>query len=354
MRLTRTKITRLVVAAVLVIPTLVVSLTTATAAPSKEDVEQAEARLTVLEHDLERSIEEYNEARYRLEQVRAKLSDAKSRMDEAKAQAAESRAALSNRAVEAYTGMGSQLDVLLEAEDFSEFSDRLTFMGAIAQSDAEVAASADADRQKAEWAANEYAGAMAERQAQLDTMRTKREQIQGMFDEQEQIAADLGREYADYLAQQRAAAAAAATTEADIGSDDGGGYDAGATFTPPPASGAAGTAVAAAYTKIGAPYVWGSAGPDTFDCSGFTVWAWAQAGVSLPHSALAQYSTLPAVSLSAVEPGDLIYYGNYGPHVAIYVGGGNIIHTRNPSPGGSVQLDSMYGYDQPYGAVRPG
>jgi cell wall-associated NlpC family hydrolase len=112
--------------------------------------------------------------------------------------------------------------------------------------------------------------------------------------------------------------------------------------------------VGAAYSVIGAPYVFGAAGPDAFDCSGLTSWAWAQAGVSLPHSALAQLGSLPQVPLSSVEPGDIIYYGSTSPHVAIYVGGGNIIHARHPGPGGEVQVDSMYGYDTPYAAMRPG
>jgi cell wall-associated NlpC family hydrolase len=55
-----------------------------------------------------------------------------------------------------------------------------------------------------------------------------------------------------------------------------------------------------------------------------------------------------------VAVGDIIYYGNFGPHVALYAGGGHIIHTRNPGPDGGVQVDSMYGYDRPWGAVRPG
>jgi cell wall-associated NlpC family hydrolase len=84
------------------------------------------------------------------------------------------------------------------------------------------------------------------------------------------------------------------------------------------------------------------------------MWAWAQAGVSIPHSAAAQYSSLPKVPLSDVQVGDIIYYGNFGPHVAIYVGGGQIVHARHPGPGGQVQYSSMYGYDKPWGAVRPG
>jgi peptidoglycan DL-endopeptidase CwlO len=128
----------------------------------------------------------------------------------------------------------------------------------------------------------------------------------------------------------------------------------GDSFNPPPATGAGATAAAAAESVIGAPYVFGAAGPSSFDCSGLTMWAWAQAGVSLPHSAAAQWASLPKVPLSAVQPGDIIYYDNFGPHVAIYVGGGQIVHARHPGPGGQVQYSSMTGYDTPVGAVRPG
>ena len=72
----------------------------------------------------------------------------------------------------------------------------------------------------------------------------------------------------------------------------------------------------------------------------------------LTHSSVAQYSSFPRIPLSAVQPGDLVYYGNYGPHIAIYVGGGQIIHASSPAPGGQTRIDSMYGYDEPWGAVR--
>jgi cell wall-associated NlpC family hydrolase len=112
-------------------------------------------------------------------------------------------------------------------------------------------------------------------------------------------------------------------------------------------------AIAAARSVLGAPYVYGAAGPGAFDCSGLTMWAYAQAGVALPHSASAQYAAFPHVSLSALRPGDIVYYGDYGPHVALYVGDGMIIHATHPGPGGGVHIDSLYGYDRPWGAVRP-
>jgi cell wall-associated NlpC family hydrolase len=157
----------------------------------------------------------------------------------------------------------------------------------------------------------------------------------------------MGQEYEAFLARQQAAATPPTGTAPPGGDDD-------ISYNPPPATSAGGVAVNAAMSKLGAQYVSGAAGPDVFDCSGLTSWAWAQAGVYLPHSAAAQFASLPRVSLSDVAVGDVIYYGNFGPHVALYAGGGRIIHTRNPGPDGGVQIDSMFGYDRPWGAVRPG
>jgi len=347
MTLTRTRITRLTAAVVLVVTAIVAPLSAVSAAPSKEEVDAAMARAELLAHEYERAVEEFNDARYQLEQVRADLVDAKTRMDEAIDEAATARQALSDRAVETYTAMGSQLDVLLEAQDFSQFSDRLTFMGAIAESDADIAATADAAGQKAEWAADEYQRGVDRAQALVDRMEQLKSQAEAQYDEQQRIANDYKAEYAAWVAAQAAAAEAAAQATVPSGSGN-----TGPVPTPPPVSGAAGAAVSAAYGALGAPYVWGSAGPSSFDCSGLTSYAWARAGVSIPHSASAQYSSLPRVSLSAVQPGDIIYYGNFGPHVALYVGGGRIIHARHPGPGGEVQLDGMYAYDRPWGAVR--
>ena len=124
--------------------------------------------------------------------------------------------------------------------------------------------------------------------------------------------------------------------------------------SPPPASGVGGQVAQAALEQLGDPYDFGAAGPSSFDCSGLTMYAWGTVGVSIPHSATAQYTSLPKVDLGSVVPGDIIYYGNVGPHVAIYIGGGQIVHARHPGPGGEVQTDSMYGYDKPWAAMRPG
>jgi cell wall-associated NlpC family hydrolase len=121
---------------------------------------------------------------------------------------------------------------------------------------------------------------------------------------------------------------------------------------PPGVSSGAAAAVAAAYSVLGVPYQWGGASPSTgFDCSGLTMWAWAHGGVSLPHSSSMQYSVLPHISRADLQPGDLVFFYYPIHHVAIYVGGGMMIHA--PHEGGVVSVTSLAGYPSYVGAARP-
>lgn len=118
-----------------------------------------------------------------------------------------------------------------------------------------------------------------------------------------------------------------------------------------PAQGRAAAAVDFLMAQVGDSYVFGAAGPDAWDCSGLTMVAWAQAGVSLPHSSSAQFSSGTRVSESQLQPGDLVFYYSPISHVEMYIGNGLIAGAANPGAGVRVaDLHSM-----PYvGAVRPG
>jgi cell wall-associated NlpC family hydrolase len=338
---------RLLVAASLAVPALLVStsaLPSAAAPPTAADVAAAQARRDALNNEFARASEAYNAAYVRLQAVQTSLAQARTAMEQARAEAARARKDLTDRAVSAYTSMGSQLDGLLGAQDLTQFSDRLEFMGALAESDAELAATADGAAQRARWAADRYASLLGQRRQELAAMAQERVRVQGLLTEADQLVSTLAGQrqaYLDSLAAQRAAVQAPPSTPQPVPA-------------PPPGDGtAASIAIAAARSVIGDPYVFAAAGPDAFDCSGLTSWAYAQAGVSLPHSADAQYNSYPRVPLSDLQPGDIVYYGNFGPHVALYIGGGTIIHATHPGPGGGVHYDSLYGYDQPWGAVRP-
>lgn len=108
-------------------------------------------------------------------------------------------------------------------------------------------------------------------------------------------------------------------------------------FVPPNARAAA--AVAAARSALGRPYVWGASGPGGFDCSGLMQWSYAHAGVGLPRTSQEQRYAGHRVPLSQARPGDLVVYRSDASHVAMYVGGGRVIHA--PHPGASVRYDSV-------------
>ena len=128
------------------------------------------------------------------------------------------------------------------------------------------------------------------------------------------------------------------------GASSGGGSSSGAgkNIPNPPSNLSAGErAVQFAESQLGVPYVWGAESPGSgFDCSGLVAWAWGQAGVGLPHYSGAQMSSTTPVPLSGLEPGDLLFFGPGGSeHVAMYVGGGEIIQA--PYTGAVVSYDTL-------------
>ncbi len=90
---------------------------------------------------------------------------------------------------------------------------------------------------------------------------------------------------------------------------------------------------------MGKPYQWGAAGPGSYDCSGLTSAAWAQVGVSLPHSSKAQAGYGTSISSGNLQPGDLVFSFSPISHVGIYIGGGRLVAA--PSAGDVVKIQSL-------------
>jgi cell wall-associated NlpC family hydrolase len=156
---------------------------------------------------------------------------------------------------------------------------------------------------------------------------------------------------------------AAPTTKAPAGNDGNGNNGNGnndssrAPAADPPAvevpatSPGAATAVRAALSQLGVPYRFAAAEPGVaFDCSGLTMWAWGQAGVSLPHFAAAQYAMLPHVSRDQLQPGDLVFFYADLSHEGIYIGNGQFVHA--PRTGDVVKISPLAGRNF-VGAARP-
>jgi cell wall-associated NlpC family hydrolase len=116
----------------------------------------------------------------------------------------------------------------------------------------------------------------------------------------------------------------------DTGGGGGGGSDSGGGGSSVPVSGLAGTAINAAMSQIGVPYHYAMSVPGVgFDCSGLTHYAWGQAGVYLPSNSRAQAAATPHVPPADAQPGDLIFFYTPISHVAIYLGGGQLVHAPN-------------------------
>jgi cell wall-associated NlpC family hydrolase len=160
------------------------------------------------------------------------------------------------------------------------------------------------------------------------------------------------------LAAAAAAAAAKAAAEAAASSSTQGSTTAPSWAWSSGASASQGDVAANwALTQLGKPYQWGAAGPDTYDCSGLTMMAWAHAGVSLLHYTGYQWDEGPHVPLDQLQRGDLLFYAtdNSDPntihHVGIYIGNGMMVDA--PFTGALVRIDSIYQPGTPIGAVRP-
>ena len=341
-------VARLAIAALVASAATVGAATLSSAAPSRQEVQEAKARLEALDRELELLVEEYNQANVRLEAIQGRLQDAKEQAERARATADGAAESLNTNASFAYRSVGTQFAALFDSTSLADFSDRLEFIGNLAQADSDLAVRAEIARQEAQWTAEELRAVAAEQQAALDEIDAKRTTIEDKIAEARDLYETLDRKFHEALAAAAAAQAAQEAAQQQSGQTGG-----DPVIPPPPApNGNVAAVLDAAYSVIGLPYQYGGTSPETgFDCSGFTAWAWSHAGVYLPHSSAMQYAALPHVAREDVQPGDLLFFYSPISHVGIYVGGGRMIHS--PHTGDVVSVVAVY-WDSFVGAARPG
>jgi peptidoglycan DL-endopeptidase CwlO len=318
---------------------------------------QAEAQSVIgqvqqLDSSLERAIEAYNFATTKLNRVRADLKANHASLRIAKQSLRRAQAALSARIVSLYTsgGENNSLEVLLGASSLDDLVNRIDTANRISAQDtrvlgqvvgfnrevkarevrlkhAKVQADALVRERASERASIERQ--LAARQSLLSSIRGQIAQLRAQEAAQQ---AQLQRELATRVAAQQQQGPTQALTSAV----------APVTSTGPAPPATHGGVVGIAMQYLGVPYRWGGASPSTgFDCSGFTMYVYAQVGVSLPHSSYSQYGMGSPVSRDQLQPGDLVFFNGLG-HMGIYVGGGSFIHA--PHSGDVVKVSSMTGW----------
>jgi peptidoglycan DL-endopeptidase CwlO len=199
----------------------------------------------------------------------------------------------------------------------------------------------------------------AQRQAGLEERRRERAAERRR---QEQLAAERRERRLRHQQQQQQQQQQGGGGQSSGGQSGGGGYQ-GPSLppptdpSPPSPSGGAAAAIAFARDQLGEPYVWGAAGPDSWDCSGLTMGAWAAAGVQISHYSVSQYYETTHISYSQIRPGDLIFWAsdpsnpNTIFHVALYIGNGQMIQA--PRTGRDVEIQDVFYWESPdfYGRV---
>ncbi|HEY3209063.1 MAG TPA: NlpC/P60 family protein [Actinomycetota bacterium] len=353
------RVGRLTGAVLIAVSLAVSSSTVSSARPTRQDLADAKAKLLALNQRLSQLVEQYDAAKLALHTVENQLADARARAQRARSEAQRARAYLSNRARGAYEGVGAGIDVLLGATTLSEFTDRVEFLNSVAREDVDAANRAEVAGQLAKVAAADLTQALHRRQALVRTLDARRSDIEAGIAQQNALIRQLEKELSKPVV--RRIVALPGPSQGSHPSPPSGGGGGGHPSPqpppqppPPPSSGAA-VAVRAAYSAIGVPYKWGGSNPkEGFDCSGLTMWSWAQAGVSLPHSSAAQYAVLPHVGRGQLKPGDLLFFYTPISHVAMYVGGNQMIHAKHPGTTVAKETISSYYWAVYVGAGRPG
>ncbi|MFF9362658.1 C40 family peptidase [Streptomyces griseoluteus] len=324
----------------------------ATPAPVPDaELEKVRARLDGLYHDAAVATDAYNAAEEKARKQSVQLARLEKRTDTARRKLAElkDQAGAAARAQYRDSGMPPMARFLL-SDNPERFADGAGTLLNGARATKKLIAETDRVERELKRDTDDAAARWKKLERDRKDKAAAQKTVQARIKDAEKLESRLEKKEKERLAElERQAARKAQTAWLDTGVLKKKADTTGATATAN-ATSAGARAVAFATAQLGKPYVWGAEGPDSFDCSGLTSQAWADAGTPIPRTSQEQWRQLSHVDVTEMRPGDLIIYFADATHVGMYVGDGKIIHA--PRPGRTVTVAGA-GTMPILGVVRP-
>ncbi|MEU6389568.1 NlpC/P60 family protein [Streptomyces sp. NPDC046939] len=293
--------------------------------PSKSEVK---AQVDKYYAEAERATNQYDGAKEKQQKLEKEISRLQDKVAREQGELNELRTGLGAMASEQYRSGGIDASVqLFLSADPDDYLDKASTLDSLSEQQVESLKKVQAKQREL---AQERAEA-AEKLADLAETRTelgkKKTEIQGKLSKAQKLLNTLTTAERRQMAEEEQRASRSATARVELGKEK-----------EVAASGIGAAALNAAATQIGKPYVRGGTGPNSYDCSGLTQWAYAQAGAHISRVTYTQVNEGPHIGMSQLKPGDLVFFNNT-EHVGLYAGNGQVLHA--PYPGTSVRYESM-------------
>ncbi|MFI7286365.1 NlpC/P60 family protein [Streptomyces anulatus] len=291
--------------------------------PSKSEVK---AKVDKLYHEAEAATEKYNGAKEQQDNLKKEVDALQDKVARGQADLNTLRTELGSIATAQYRSGGIDPSVaLFLASDPDSFLDQASALDQLTVKQTESLQKIQSKQRTLAQQRKEAQDKLGDLADVRKALGENKKKYQGKLADAQQLLNTLTQAERAKMQKDEQRASRAASDRVELGNES-------------PASGRGAAALSAAATQIGKPYVSGGSGPNSYDCSGLTQWAFAQAGVSITRTTFTQHNDGTKIGRSQLKPGDLVFFNNLA-HVGFYAGNNQILHA--PKPGTVVRYESM-------------
>ncbi|MEV5876563.1 NlpC/P60 family protein [Streptomyces sp. NPDC052101] len=308
---------------------VVLSANAANAAPSQKlSKDQVKAKVDALYEEAEKASEKFDGAKEKQQKLQKEISTIQDNVARGQQDLNKLRDGLGSLATSQYRSGGIDPSVqLFLSSNPDDFLDKASTLDQLSAQQVDALKKIQDKQRELAQERTEASEKLKDLSSTRTELEQKKKEVQGKLADAQQLLNTLTAKEKQELAAQQERADRSSSSRVNLGDT-------------PPASGRAGAAFSAAQSQIGKPYVYGATGTASYDCSGLTSWAYAQAGISIPRTSQEQATIGTRIdSINDLQVGDLVFFYGDIHHVGLYAGNGQVLHA--PHTGAVVRYESM-------------